>query len=658
MATSDTATCADESPICPICLGAFNIPRQLTCMHCFCEHCIKSYIKSKASKVDDVDKIECPVCQTVVRRPQRVTSVESWISRLPVHSVLLSISSESKVNVIRRCDACQSRDVMKSAESYCVDCEEAMCIDCKVVHQHQKATKTHSIVCMEELARSPKIALKYATAFNCPEHDGEDIKFYCRNHRLACCVVCCGTSHKNCESVLDLKTEASTLLKEEDPGVIIESLKTLETHLNKFTEINNENINNLECQMNVVSAAIRDLRKKLNDALDEFEQKIKMDGKLIYKGDMIQKQEENHACLSLLNSIRNSRAVLEVVNQNGNTIQKFLVTDKTKWQLTSYSELIHEKFEKISKITLQLDVDPVLQSLMEGKFAKLVTNSEYKNFPLTIWKKPTKHWPLLAAAVYEVKGPYEESQRYTDLVCLTEDQVMLIDDYNNRCCLLDSSFCNISSYTLPDKPWSIRIFAAGEVVVSLRNKNQIQFLVVKDNTIRPTRMIQTRLPCWGIDVVGKGSIVVSGPNTAIKKCYWSVINDRGEETSYHEYGDRAWTNSYIALNALKTRVYISSWGTDSLLCFDILGSLLFVYNPCNLKGSFGITLDMDDYVYVVGRNSKNIHQLSPDGAVLQILTDGLPQFPVAITYNRSKNQLLLTNQSSLNRKIINVIKLG
>ncbi|KAL3864940.1 hypothetical protein ACJMK2_006583 [Sinanodonta woodiana] len=373
MATSDTACCADENPICPICLGAFNIPRQLTCMHCFCEHCIKSYIKSKAAKVDDIDKIECPVCQTVVRRPHRITSVESWISRLPINTVLLSISSESKVNVIRPCDACQSRDVMKSAEGYCVDCEEAMCIDCKVVHQHLKATKTHSVVCIEELTRSPQNALKYATAFNCPEHDGEDIKFYCRNHRLACCVVCCGTNHKNCESVLDLKTEASTLLKEEDPGVIIESLKTLENHLNKFTEINKEIINNLECQMNVVTEAIRDLRKKLNDALDELERKLKMDGKVIYKGDMILRQEENHACLALLNSIRNSRAVLEVVNQNGNNIQKFLVTDKTKWQLTSYSDLIHEKFEKINNITLQLKVDPLLQSLMEGKFAKLVT---------------------------------------------------------------------------------------------------------------------------------------------------------------------------------------------------------------------------------------------------------------------------------------------
>ncbi|KAL3864939.1 hypothetical protein ACJMK2_006582 [Sinanodonta woodiana] len=646
MATSDTASCADESPICSICLGAFNIPRQLTCMHCFCEHCIKSYIKSKAAKVDDVDKIECPVCQTVVRRPHRVTSVESWISSLPINTVLLSISTESKANVIRSCDACQSRDVMISADGYCVVCEEAMCVDCKVVHQHQKATKTHSIVCIEELTRSPKNALKYATAFNCPEHDGEDIKFYCRNHRLACCVVCCGTSHRSCESVLDLKTEASTLLKEEDPDFIIENLKTLETHLNKFTEINNENINNLESQMNVVTAAIQDLRKKINDTFDEFERKIKMDGQIIYKREMIQKQEENQACLSLFNSIRNSRAMLKIVNQNGNNIQKFLVTDKTKSQLTSYSELIREKFEKINKITLQLDVDPLLQSLMEGKFAKLVTKSEYQDFTLTTMKKLRKQCPLLVTGVFEVKGPVEKYQYYTDLVCLPEDQVMLIDYNNNRCCLLDSLYCNISSFPLPGKPWSINMFDDQEVVVSLRDKNQIQFLAVEDNTIRPTRMIKTRLPCWGIDVAEKGSIVVSGPNFAKIKSYWSVFSDKGEEKSYHEYGDRAFKDSYIALNALKTRVYISTWGTNSLFCFEITGSPLFVYSFDNLKGSYGITLDMYDNVYVVGRDSNNIHQLSPDGAVFQIHTAGLPQGPVAITYNRSKNQLLLINESS------------
>ncbi|KAL3864941.1 hypothetical protein ACJMK2_006584 [Sinanodonta woodiana] len=258
--------------------------------------------------------------------------------------------------------------------------------------------------------------------------------------------------------------------------------------------------------------------------------------------------------------------------------------------------------------------------------------------------------------MFEVKCPDENNQFHTDITCLPDDKVMLIDHYNSRCSLLDSLFRNISSYSLPGKPWSIRMFDGQEVVVSLGDQNQILFLSVKDNTIRPTRRIKTRLPCWGIDVAGKGSIVVSGPNSARNKCYWSVINDRGEETFYHEYGDTAWNNSYIALNALKTRVYISTWGTNSLFCFDILGYLLFVYNPNNLKGSLGITLGMDDNVYVVGRDSKNIHQLSPDGAVIHILTDGLPHDAISITYNRSKKQLLLTNGP--NQKEIHAIKLG
>ncbi|KAK3588213.1 hypothetical protein CHS0354_018981 [Potamilus streckersoni] len=655
MATSDPIASADENPGCPICLGPFHIPRQLTCMHCFCENCLKSYIKSKTAKVNDIDKIECPVCQTVVRRPHRVTSVESWTSLLPINTVLLSISSESKVNAIRPCEACQSRNVMKSAESYCVVCKEAMCVECKVVHQHLKATKAHSIISIEELTNTPQNALKYATAFSCPDHEDENIKFYCTNHNLACCVVCCGTRHRNCDSVLDLKAEASTLLKKEDPEFIIESLKAFENHLNKFTEINNENINNLECQMNVVTAMIQDLRKKLNDVLDKFERKIKIDGNLIYKGDMIQKQEQNHACLSLMNAIRNSRTELEVVKQNGTDIQKFLVNGKTKSQLRSYNEQIHEKFEKIDKITLQLEIDPLLQSVMEGKIATLVTKSESQDFPMTSVKKPTKYCPLEVAGVFQVQSQDEKNPDYTDLVCLPEDQVMLIDARNNSCYLLDSLYRIISSYSLPGKPWSIRTFDGQEVVVSLPDKNQIQFLLVKDNTIRPTRMIKTILPCFGIAITGKGCIVVSGPNTARSKCYWSVITDRGEETSYHEYWDKAWNDSFLALNASKTRVYISTWGTNSLFCFDRAGKRLFVYSPDNLKGFRGITLDMDDNVYVVGCNSNNVHQLSPDGAVLKIITDGLPQYPAAITYNRITNQLLLTNFSR-NEKI-HVIKL-
>ncbi|KAK3599431.1 hypothetical protein CHS0354_036449 [Potamilus streckersoni] len=294
------------------------------------------------------------------------------------------------------------------------------------------------------------------------------------------------------------------------------------------------------------------------------------------------------------------------------------------------------------------------EHVVEGTIMKLMTKKENYDSPLTSVKK---HCPLEVTGVIEVKGPDDKNPQYTDLVSLPEDQVVLIDSNNNRCFLLDSSFNNISSYPLSNKPRRVSLFDGNEVAVTLNNKNQIQFLTVKNNTIKPTRMIKTRLPCFGIAVAGKGSTIVTGPNFARSKCYWSVINDRGEEMSYHEYWDSALNDSYLALNASKTRVYISTWETNSLFCFDIAGRRLFVYSPDNLKGSYGITLDMDDNVYVVGKQSKNIHQLSPDGAILQILTAELPQYPAAVTYKRTKNQLLLTNRSSDNKKI-HVIKLS
>ncbi|KAL3864944.1 hypothetical protein ACJMK2_006587 [Sinanodonta woodiana] len=297
------------------------------------------------------------------------------------------------------------------------------------------------------------------------------------------------------------------------------------------------------------------------------------------------------------------------------------------------------------------------EHVAEDTIVKVKTKTEDCDFHLTSVRKPKMPCTMESAGVIEVIGPDDKTSQYTDLVCLPGDQVMLIDSNNNRCILLDSLFNNISRYQLPNRPRRVSVFDGNKVAVTLNNKNQIQLLVVEDNKIKNTRIIKTRLPCYGIAVAEKESTIVAGPNFARSKSYWSVINDSGKEMSYHEYCDSALNESYLTLNPSKTRIYISTWENDSLFCFDMAGSPLFVYSSDNLKGSYGITLDMDDNVYVVGKQSKNIHKLSPDGAVLQIFTAKLPDYPAAVTYNRAKNQLLLTNRSSDNKKI-HVIKLS
>ena len=56
---------------CPICLQSYVKPKALSCLHSFCEDCIRDYI---VSKYENLEHFPCPVCRQVIYVPQNGVS--------------------------------------------------------------------------------------------------------------------------------------------------------------------------------------------------------------------------------------------------------------------------------------------------------------------------------------------------------------------------------------------------------------------------------------------------------------------------------------------------------------------------------------------------------------------------------------------------------
>ena len=52
---------------CPICLQSYVKPKALSCLHSFCEDCIRDYI---VSKYENLEHFPCPVCRQVNNNTQ------------------------------------------------------------------------------------------------------------------------------------------------------------------------------------------------------------------------------------------------------------------------------------------------------------------------------------------------------------------------------------------------------------------------------------------------------------------------------------------------------------------------------------------------------------------------------------------------------------
>lgn len=117
------------------------------------------------------------------------------------------------------------------------------------------------------------------------------------------------------------------------------------------------------------------------------------------------------------------------------------------------------------------------------------------------------------------------------------------------------------------------------------------------------------------------------------------------------------SNSVIVQQEFPTMCYIATFDdkiyhthnkTNSVICFDLHGTVQWTFEKESvLKRPFGISVDNDGKVYVVGRLSTNVIVISSNGQYYkEILTSSEGLFePLSLYYNRSTNQLLVANNN-------------
>ncbi|KAK3611276.1 hypothetical protein CHS0354_004925 [Potamilus streckersoni] len=247
------------------------------------------------------------------------------------------------------------------------------------------------------------------------------------------------------------------------------------------------------------------------------------------------------------------------------------------------------------------------------------TTSENLTIPGLL--KTTKDCQFEKVDAVDVKLPDSTTSRYFGVTFLPGNRVMLAN-------------------TLTGKPAGLCVVDDQEVAVSLLYYNTIQILSVRNNIISP---------CNGKAAAGMGEMFVTG-DFDNNKYYWSLISMEGDVKSSQQFDAPSGSYNNMAINRAKTRVYVTLPDMNTLLCFDMEGKNQFSYNPSNLKHPYGVLVDRDDNIFVTGYGSSNIHHLSPDGSVIQVITTGVPKRPFAICMDKSRDMFIVTDMED-KRKI-------
>ncbi|XP_019617204.1 PREDICTED: E3 ubiquitin-protein ligase TRIM33-like [Branchiostoma belcheri] len=199
MAEAIISQISDDFLECTICLEPYKDPKVLPCLHTFCKDCLKKFVAQQGEGKDG--NFPCPTCRIETELPGGGVEglkdnffVLSLQDAVDVHKKLSPGSTDAIT-----CSTCDEGNV---ATCWCRQCDDFLCQDCLTAHQRLKLTRDHDTLSLQELksrSTSNPLAVKSQRQPTCPEHNGEELRFYCQTCQSPICRDCLVLEHKDHE---------------------------------------------------------------------------------------------------------------------------------------------------------------------------------------------------------------------------------------------------------------------------------------------------------------------------------------------------------------------------------------------------------------------------------------------------------------------------
>jgi len=209
--------------------------------------------------------------------------------------------------VVDKCDLCESEE---NVDYFCLNCDEILCSNCKLIHSRNKKLKNDKIILLSQ-ARRDNIVHKSTTVF-CSEHSTVEITLFCLKCDHLICTQCCAEKHK--EHTLTTP-DAIRDSKAEQLNKIIKTLQEKKSIYENAFDIEGQVHSRFSKSIDHIRKEITDQKTKiieeLNTVCDEqFSElsKIQQNEDKRYSDSCNLIQAQNHTVTSAIQTAQNSIA--------------------------------------------------------------------------------------------------------------------------------------------------------------------------------------------------------------------------------------------------------------------------------------------------------------------------------------------------------------
>lgn len=528
---------------------------------------------------------------------------------------------------LSQCQPCSKLNRSVQADKWCTGCEHFLCDKCVTVHKESRESQSHLIIDIHvpsilnaETVTSPK---------QCASHPKLTLDFFCTQHDTLCCKMCISDNHLLCDKVDTIQeacknTTKSTLYQDTSDGMkqILETRKRIIQNRTETKErIIHEEIHIVRKIAKVKASLIQQLDDIENSIQSELQDARKNAVKLLE----YEKVDSKKSVAKLDKYLRQ----LDVFTKNGSDPDVFLLLHELQPIVSEENCFLENIVPNLSNPCMTFQ-EPN-QNFVEGKWLGSVTIKEEKS--------GLKHFPSKHMQAQIISSP--KSFKLCDRIDITNGDVTgLTSDSNDN--LVITSRDRLLSYSengklineckLGGDAWDVSFHSkSGNVVVALQESG-IQLV----NNFTPGRVLKCKNAVWGVSS-GNENIFVGDTKGNLH-----IFNYELKHLKAFKIG----RDDLYYVHYRSNKIYISEPISDVVHCINDDGNQIFNFNSSALEMPNGIATDRPGNVYVVGRDSNNIHRLSTNGKKSEVVlgpADGIKD-PCAICFSRDYRKLFLSNE--------------
>lgn len=589
------------------------------------------------------------------------------------------------------CGPCSLSRVYARSTVFCSVCKELFCFNCSKLHRMKEWSQNHAIVILDNASsqqlkniasqqcsrlsqrpnrwarRAPlnegfESKSKYLNALATNhDHETDDLENerYCPEHQLIYCSKC-KDSHRECKKTLSIASLADKILKKGEISQVISEYRKFI----KFSEIMvNDRLNQIkqiESQRNDIFPTIHSMKNqfglmvtdKVQIIENEVNEKIESNVKNIrlYMEKCKRAKYLAQSDLDSFLSVIDKKVPGPIVKSFFRLRTKYPIYEKYLKDLYNDTEYTSFQFvpneEVLSLPSIVTSVGIIKESKSSSALPPFMSTDNVKPFDQrSLFHRKHGDIRLFGLGVLGKGG-------ITSIKCTANEYVMAVARSTCEFRVFTSRGWTVARWELSSLPWDFTIISENEVVVTLPGEKKLVTLKV-DFTLRKVTLVkETTLTeaCWSVTECKGNLIGTFAPfesDAHLKVMTLDGITERKIVITDCPVPFRA--PQYVLYHG--DRVFISDTFSHALIAVDLQGHVTFAFRSAEFENPAGLCVDYQGNVYVCGKTSRNVFQVTKENEVREILSPSeCSSRPSCVSLSGDGSTLLLASTDS------NVIK--